>query len=82
LDRTFFGFKSEDRVQLHENIFNIIWYANGRLSWDDVYNMPIFLRNYYVKRINQMIDQENEQREQRLAKQATKQTSSDRNLRR
>jgi hypothetical protein len=44
--------------------------------------MPIFLRNYYVKRINQMIDQENEQREQRLAKQATKQTSSDRNLRR
>jgi hypothetical protein len=44
--------------------------------------MPIFLRNYYVKRINQMIDQENEQHEQRLAKQATKQTSSDRNLRR
>ena len=68
LDQTFFGFKPEDRVKLHENIFNIIWYAAGRLSWDDVYKMPIFLRNYYVKRINKMIEQENERIEQQQTK--------------
>lgn len=61
----------------------MIWYSAGRLSWDDIYEMPIFLRNYYVKRINKMIEQENEYHEQRLAQQKTKQsTPMTRNLRR
>ncbi len=68
LEQTFFGFKPEDRVKFHENIFNLLWYANGKLSWDDVYNMPIFLRNYYVKRVNKMIEQETERIEQQQAK--------------
>lgn len=83
LDQTFFGFKPEDRVKLHENIFNLIWYAAGRWSWDDIYNLPIFLRNYYVKRVNKMIEQENEFHEQQLQNQKAKQASSSvRNLRR
>jgi len=83
LDQTFFGFNPEYRVKLHETIFNIIWYAAGRLSWDDIYNLPIFLRNYYVKRINKMIEQEKEYHEQRLTQQKTKQSSPHpRNLRR
>ena len=68
LEPTFFGFKPEYRVQLHENIFNLLWYSNGKLSWDDIYNMPIFLRNYYIKRVNKMIEQENERIEQQQTK--------------
>lgn len=83
LDQTFFGFNPTHRVKHHENIFNMIWYSAGRLSWDDIYEMPIFLRNYYVKRINKMIEQENEYHKQRLAQQKTKQsTPMTRNLRR
>lgn len=79
LEQTFFGFKPEDRVSFHENIFNMLWHSNGKLSWDDIYNMPIFLRNYYVKRINKMIEQENERIEKTKA--AAKNTKSN-NLRR
>jgi hypothetical protein len=75
LDSTFFGFKAEDRPQLHENIFNLLWYSAGRLSWDDIYEMPIFLRNYYVKRVNKMIDSENQRTEERL-KEAEKRNKS------
>jgi len=79
LEQTFFGFKPEDRVKFHEGIFNLLWYANGKLAWDDIYHMPIFLRNYYVKRVNKMIEQENERIEKSRA--AAKTTKSN-NLRR
>jgi hypothetical protein len=66
LELTFFGFRPEDRPRLHENIFNLLWYAAGRLTWDDIYQMPIFLRNYYVKRVNKMIQSETDAAEERL----------------
>jgi hypothetical protein len=54
LDQTFFGFKPEDRVQLHESIFNLIWWGDGRWDWDTIYTMPIFLRKFYISKINKM----------------------------
>jgi hypothetical protein len=56
LEQTFFGFKPEDRVRLHENIFNLIWHGDGRWDWDDIYHMPIFLRNFWVKKVNSILD--------------------------
>lgn len=55
LDQNFFGFKPEDRVTFHENLFNLIWYGEGRWDWDTVYNMPIHIRRYWVKRVNDII---------------------------
>lgn len=56
LEQTFFGFKPEDRVQLHENIFNLIWHGEGRWHWDDIYHMPIFLRSFWTKKVNSIIE--------------------------
>jgi len=56
LDLTFFGFDASYRVQLHDTIFNIIWFGEGRWDWDTVYNMPVFLRNFWIKKINEIID--------------------------
>ena len=62
LEQTFFGFKPEDRVQLHESIFNLIWHGEGRWDWDTIYTMPIFLRKFYISKINKMHrDREDEQ---------------------
>jgi len=52
LESTFFGFRPKDRVQNHENIFNLIWFGEGRWNWNDVYYMPIFLRKYWIDRCN------------------------------
>lgn len=54
-DQNFFGFKPEDRITFHENLFNLIWYGEGRWDWDTVYNMPIHIRRYWIKRVNDII---------------------------
>jgi len=61
LEQTFFGFKPEDRVRLHDSIFNLIWWGDGRWDWETVYNMPIFLREFWIKRVNKIIGEKQEQ---------------------
>ena len=61
LEQTFFGFKPEDRTILHENIFNLIWFGEGRWDWNTVYNMPIFLRKFWIEQVNRKHDEINEQ---------------------
>jgi len=64
LEQTFFGFKPEDRVRLHESIFNLIWWGDGRWDWDTVYNMPIFLRDFWIKKVNKIIGEKEEAAEE------------------
>ncbi len=64
LEQTFFGFKPEDRVQLHENIFNLIWWGEGRWDWDTIYYMPVHIRRFWTKKINKMIQDDQERQEQ------------------
>jgi hypothetical protein len=64
LEQTFFGFKPEDRVRLHESLFNLIWWGDGRWDWDTVYNMPIFLRDFWIKKVNKIIGEKEEAAEE------------------
>lgn len=57
LDQTFFGFKPEDRVLLHDNLFNMIWHGEGRWDWDTLYNMPVFLRKRWMKHLIRILDE-------------------------
>ena len=54
LEQTFFGFKPEDRPQLHDQLFELIWAGDGRWDWNTIYNMPIFLRNFWIKKLNKI----------------------------
>ena len=71
LEQTFFGFKPEDRVSLHESLFNLVWYGNGRWDWETLYTMPVYIRRFWIKKINKM----NEEAEQRAEQQRSKQQS-------
>jgi hypothetical protein len=55
LEQTFFGFKPEDRLRLHDTLFNLIWHGGGRWDFDTIYNMPIFLRKYWITRVQAII---------------------------
>ena len=70
LDQTFFGFKPQDRVQLHENIFNLLWHGEGRWDWDTIYNLPIHLRKFWVTKLNKSRSELNQNEE--TAQQAIK----------
>ena len=61
LTPTFFGFKPSDRVGLHDNIFNLIWWGEGRWDWDTIYSMPIFLRKFWGNKVNKIIQERNEE---------------------
>ena len=65
LEQTFFGFKPEDRIHLHENIFNLIWYGEGRWDWDTIYNIPIFLRKFYVSQVAKILQERTDIKKQR-----------------
>lgn len=56
LQPTFFGFSPQDRVRNHENIFSLIWFGEGRWTWQDIYHMPIFLRSFWIQRCNEIQD--------------------------
>lgn len=64
LEQTFFGFKPADRVKLHESLFNLLWYGEGRWDWNTLYTMPIYLRKYWIKKITKMITDDEQRRSQ------------------
>lgn len=50
--------------QIHE----IVFHGNGGYSWDTVYNMPIWLRNFTYEKIKEYYDKQNEELEQQQKK--------------
>ena len=72
LEETFFGFKPEDRVQFHESLFNLVWHGNGRWTWSDLYHMPVYLRRFWIKKINNIYEEAAHRHEQQQAKQTAK----------
>jgi len=59
LDPTFFGYDTTYSVHIHSLIFDMIWYSDGRFDWDTLYYMPIYLRDFYLKKLNQKIEERN-----------------------
>jgi len=57
LTPTFFGFKPEDRVTLHDSLFNLLWYGAGRWDWQTLYTMPVHIRRFWISKINKMQDE-------------------------
>jgi len=57
LTQTFFGFNPEDRVQLHESLFNLVWEGNGRWDWETLYTMPVVIRRFWISKLNKMQDE-------------------------
>ncbi len=72
LGQTFFGFKPEDRVTHHESLFNLLWYGSGRWDWETLYNMPVYLRRFWIKKINKMTEEAQARAEQQRSKQQAK----------
>jgi len=78
LDQTFFGIDPSHKVLLHKNLFNLVWYSDGRFSWDTVYSLPIPIRNLITRLIQQQINPEaaNEQIAAEQAKQTIEKLQS------
>ena len=41
-------------------LFTLAYYSNGAFNFDHVYNMPVYLRNFYMKQLEETKAQEAE----------------------
>lgn len=53
MGQTFFGLTSEHKIEIHKVIFGLAYYGNGGFTFEQVYNMPIYLRNFYMKQLEE-----------------------------
>lgn len=57
---TFFGLTREHRLQTYTNIHEIVYYGGGGYTWDDVFNMPLWLIRFVYKKIVEAKEKEQE----------------------
>lgn len=60
MGRTFFGLTSEHKVEVHKLLFSMSYYSNGTFTFQDMYNMPIYLRTFYKKQLEDVKKKEAE----------------------
>ena len=73
---TFFGLGSNYRPVLHDQIFSLIYFGKGGFTHSDVYDMPVWLRAFYIRKINEVHEERNKQQEKAQRKQSNKKSVS------
>lgn len=43
---------------MHQAIFNMVTFGRGSWTYESLYNMPVFLRNYYIQKMSAVLDRE------------------------
>jgi len=56
LDLKFFGFDTKYQIQLHEQLFDLIWYGDGRWDWNTVYHLPLHIKRLWIKQTNKKLN--------------------------
>lgn len=51
MGRTFFGLTPEYKIELHKLLFSVVYYSNGAFDFEQMYNMPVYLRVFYLKQL-------------------------------
>jgi len=52
---------SEERIEIYKEIFHLVYNSNGGFTYGDVYEMPIFLRRFYLRMLIEQKEKENDQ---------------------
>ncbi len=58
---TFFGLTPKNKPDIHEEVFALCYYGQGGFTHDEVYNMPIYLRRFYLKEIKKVQDRQQQE---------------------
>lgn len=58
---TSFGLTPEYKVDLLRTIMTIAHYSKGAFSVMDLYQMPVYLRNFYIKEFGKLKEEESKQ---------------------
>lgn len=68
MESTFFGLTPEYRGLLFTQIHDLVYHGKGGFIHSEVYNMPIWLRQYHIKKINEHLTKQQEEAEKQQGK--------------
>ena len=75
-DWTFFGLTAAYRVGKQEQIFDLVYHSQGGFTYQDVYNMPVYLRTFYIRKMSKMFSDQKKEHETAMRKQKARSNSS------
>jgi len=66
LGSRFFGLTPSYKFQLYQEIHDLVYYGNGGFLYSEVYNMPIHIRRFHIRKINDLHEKHNEEHKKAL----------------
>ena len=63
------------KVKIHDQVFDLVYYGKG-FTHHEVYNMPIYLRLFYMRKINHIFTEQNKAHEKAMKEARTKQSAN------
>jgi len=63
------------KVIKQEQIFDLVYHSKGGFTYNDVYAMPVYLRVFYIKKLQKIFSERNEDHEKAM-RQARSRSSS------
>jgi len=70
----FFGLPPEYKPQIHEQLFQLMMHSKGGFTFDEAYNLPIYLRTFYLNRLETFYKKEATELKKELKKQRSRPT--------
>jgi hypothetical protein len=68
LGLTFFGLTPEYKKIILDEIFSLCYHSQGGFTHDEAYNMPIRYRRYYLQKLVETHEKQNEEMEKKFGK--------------
>ena len=62
----FFGLTPSYKFQVYDEIHDLVYYGKGGFLYSEVYNMPIHIRRYHIRKINDLHEKHNEEHEKAM----------------
>jgi hypothetical protein len=63
---TFFGLTLTYRKYIFDVIDEIVWWGEGRYNWDEIYNMPLWLRRFTFNKLKERFEKDKKTTEEQL----------------
>ena len=67
-DWTFFGLTPRYKVQVTEQIFDLVFHSKGAFSYTEATNLPIYLRVFYIKRLQKHFKEQKKEHDKAMKK--------------
>lgn len=64
----FFGLTPEYKFQVYQEVHDLVYHGQGGFIYSEVYNMPIHIRRFHIRKVNDLHEERNKAQEDAMAK--------------